>query len=146
VAFIQWPRGETVTDDTFLAYTKGLNLSPSLKHATIRPWKPATDLPDSVAEGSKVRLPAPCGPHHVFYPAVLVAEALRRTFYSFMTSFECGKAYLVRTEADGAHFKTEGEGSAVEALYEELPGEEIVIQDSEGAFICKRIDHRGLTS
>jgi hypothetical protein len=56
-----------------------------------------------------------------------------------MTSCECGKAYLVRTEPDGVHFEAEGSPAAIQAKYEALPGDELVIEDEGGSFVCKPI-------
>jgi len=56
-----------------------------------------------------------------------------------MTSCECGKTYLVQTEADGAHFKAEGTLEAVAAAYEKLSGDEFVIQSDAGQFVFKQV-------
>jgi hypothetical protein len=45
--------------------------------------------------------------------------------------------YIIRTEADGAHVKKWGKPTAIEAAYEELPGEEFVIEDENGVFFFK---------
>src|SRR5260370_40420026 len=86
----------------------GLNLRAAQPHVRLRPWQPAVDLEDSALVGSDVRLPTPCGEHAVFYPSLLVSEAMRGNFSSFVARCECDKAYLVTTESDGAHFKAEG--------------------------------------
>jgi hypothetical protein len=45
--------------------------------------------------------------------------------------------YILRTEADGAHVKKAGEPAAIEAAYEELPGEEFAVDDEYGTFFFK---------
>lgn len=136
---IDWPNGETVTDGTLRHMQKGLNLHPVEPELQVLPFRPAVELHRSTAEGPMVRLPTPCGKHHVYYPRVLVAEAMRQTFYAFMMMCECPKAYLVHTESDGAHFKSEGPPEAIGARYEELPGEENLVEDHDGKFFCKRL-------
>lgn len=139
---VTWPSGGTVDDETFEAVCKGLNLKTAEPHVLLQHWRVATDLSDSQAEGDTVRLPTPCGRHYVYYPGVLAAEAMRGGFYTFMTACECAKAYLVRTEPDGAHFKAEGSPEAIEARYEALPGDELVIEDERGTFVCKQMSSR----
>jgi hypothetical protein len=90
-----------------------------------------------------VRLATPCGEHFVCYPAILVAEAAYGVFYTFVTRCECGKAYLVETAKDGAHFMLEAEqDEGIEALgerYDSRPGEELIFSDPRGDFVCKRL-------
>jgi len=105
----------------------------------LRPWRPATDLPESETDGSKVQLPAPCGKHHVYYQAALRWAAMRGLYHYFDTACDCGKAYLVRTETDGEHFKAEGEGPAIDAAYEAIQGDEMIFQDGDAEFACKRL-------
>jgi hypothetical protein len=137
---VDWPASESVDDEAFVQrITRGHHLKSTLPGIALRPWRPATDLPESTTDGSKVRLPTPCGKHHVYYPAALAREALRGAFHYFGTACECGKAYLVRTEADGTHFKAEDTWRAIEAAYEAIPGDEVVFEDGEGEFRCKRI-------
>lgn len=135
---IDWPTGETVTDDTLRRVQKGLNLHPIEPELQLLPFRPAVDLLRSTAEGRMVRLPTPCGKHHVYYPGILAAAAMRGTFYAFMTVCECPKAYLVHTESDGAHFKAEGPPEVIGATYEELPGEENLVENLDSKF-CKRL-------
>jgi hypothetical protein len=141
---VDWPIGEPVDDDAFLKVAKGLNLEAPKSPFSVKPWKPATDLEDSEAEGDLVRLPTPCGIHFVYYPGVLVEEAMRGVFYSFITSCECSKGYLVVTESDGAHFKAESfgplsPGDFVHRRYDGLAGEEVLIASADGQFVCKRL-------
>lgn len=114
---------------TFVVQTEGVQLSP---------FKPATELAASVLEGTLMRLPLACGKHEAFYPAELAVETLRTVrHYTFLTSCECPFGYIIRTEADGAHMKRWGEPAAIEAAYEEWPGEEFAIEDDYGVFFFK---------
>jgi hypothetical protein len=92
------------------------------RELTLRPWKPATELDESNLVGSMVELPALCGKHVTYYPAVLVEEAQRGRFYWFITTCACDLAYLVHTESDGAHTKSHGTFDKVAAQYASLPG------------------------
>jgi len=134
-----WPNGAAVDDATFLSFTAGKELRSFKKHIGLRPWKPATDLRDSRVVDGMVELPTICGQHVVHYPTGLVDEAMRGRFYAFMTACECPTAYLIHTEADGAHCKVADTAEAISALYESLPGEEYVIEDEHGVFTCKRL-------
>lgn len=119
---------------------KGLNHRSLLAEAELLPWRTATDLPPSTLHGAMVRLPTPCGRHFVFYPALLAEHALKATFHLFSTACECGKSYLVRTEADGARFKAEGTSEEIETMYESATGQELRLDDENGAFFCKRLN------
>ncbi|MCG5215476.1 hypothetical protein [Streptosporangium sp. KLBMP 9127] len=136
---VQWPSGITVDDTTFLSFTAGKELRSMEQHIGLRPWKPATDLPDSRALGGMVELPTICGEHVAYYPAGLVHEAMRGRFYAFKISCECGTAYLVHTEVDGAHCKAADQAEVIDGLYEVLPGEEYLIEYEQGNFSCKRL-------
>jgi hypothetical protein len=137
---LPWPTSGVAADDaaldqmnhaqTFISQTKGVRLSP---------FKPATELPASALEGRLMRLPLYCGKHEAFYPAELAQETLRTgRHYTFLTGCECPLGYIIRTEADGAHMKKWGEPAAIEAAYEEWPGEEFVIEDHQGVFFFKQ--------
>ena len=79
-----------------------------------------------------------CGKHEALYPAELAQETLHTgRHYTFITGCECPLGYILRTEADGAHMKRWGEPAAIEAAYEEWPGEEFVIEDDHGVFFFK---------
>lgn len=134
-----WPSQTFVDDARFVRLSKGLDLVSQLANVSLAPWKPAVDLPRSTFAGSLLRLPTPCGKHFVVYPTDLAVAGLAREYYTFKTSCECGKAYLVQTEADGAHFKAEGTQEAVGAVYERLPGDEFVIQSDAGEFVFKQV-------
>jgi hypothetical protein len=136
---VVWPDGAMVDDATFLSFTGGKELRSLEQHIELRPWKPAADLEDSRAVDGMVELPTICGQHVVHYPTGLVDEAMRGRFYAFMTACECPAAYLIHTEADGAHCKAADTAEAIAALYESLPGEECLIEDEHGVFTCKRL-------
>ena len=136
---VSWPYGTPIDDSKFPRLAKGFNLVSRLSHVTLVPWRPATELSPSTAEGLLVRLPTPCGKHSVFYPKSLAIAGLGGDFCAFTTTCECGKSYLVQTEEDGAHFKAEGSGQAVDDAYARLAGEEFVIRDDAGQFVFKEL-------
>lgn len=136
---IRWPEGQPLDDAAFLGFAGGKDFRSSESNIDLRPWRPATELTRSQTVGGMVELPTICGKHTVYYPAILVDEAMRGRFYVFGTACECGTAYLIRTEPDGAHCKAADTTEAVSELYERLPGEELMIQDEHGTFECKRV-------
>jgi hypothetical protein len=137
---VEWPGSEIVDDDLFMGLSDGRELSATEPHVSLEPWKPATELPRSVAIGPLIELPTPCGKHVVYYPDLIALDARRGSFYAFVTSCECGKVYLVQSEADGAHFKAEGTEAGITPLYEALSGREFCIEDDDGTFYCKHLD------
>jgi hypothetical protein len=137
---VAWPDGAVVDDATFLSFTAGKELRSLEHHIGLRPWKLATDLEDSRAVDGMVELPTICGQHVVYYPADLVEEAMRGRFYAFTIGCECPAAYLVHTEANGAHCKAADTVETISAMYESLPGEEYVVEDEHGVFTCKRLE------
>lgn len=136
---VRWPGGTPVDDAAFLGFAGGNDLYSTEQHIQIRPWKPATELPPSKAVGGMIELPTICGKHVVYYPARLVGEAVRGRFYVFGTACECPKAYLIQTEPDGAHAKAAGTPEEISELYENLSGEEVLIEDEQGVFLCKQL-------
>jgi hypothetical protein len=136
---VTWPKGDPVDDLTLRATQKGLTLQPIKPDVQFLPFGPAVDLPRGEVVRTAISSLAPCGLHEVFYPLALVDEAQRGRFYLFVVPCECGKAYLVRTETDGAHFKAEGPPDVIEATYEAASGEEWYVKDETGAFLCKRV-------
>jgi hypothetical protein len=142
-----WPRtdaavraeGSPLDDHELLAFTSGRDISVELPHTSLRPWKPATELARSRAVGQMVELPTICGEHVVYYPSLLAQEALRGHFVAFITSCECGTAYIIQSEADGAHCKEADSSDVIQALYDALPGDEYLIEDESGQFLCKRL-------
>ena len=139
VADIAWPPGEPVDDAGFLRLVSGKDLRVTEPHLALRPWKAATEGAPSRLVGSMIELPTICGKHVVYYPRVLVDEAMRGRFYGFMTSCECGVAYMIETEPDGAHCKAAGTPDAIGERYEALPGDEYMIEDEGGRFVYKRL-------
>lgn len=136
---VAWPSQPSVDDSRFVRLSKGLELVSQLASVSLAPWRPAVDLPRSTFGGPLLRLPTPCGKHFVVYPTDLAVAGLAGDYHMFTRSCECGKAYLVQTEADGAHFKGEGTLEAVTAAYEELLGDEFVIQIDAEEFVFKQV-------
>lgn len=134
---IMWPSGQPLDDDAFLGFAGGRDFRSTEKHIELQPWRPATELTPSQAVGGMIELPTICGKHVVYYPAVLVDEAMRGRFYAFGTTCECPMAYLIHTEPDGAHCKAADTVEVISQLYAELPGKEYVIEDECGVFPCK---------
>jgi hypothetical protein len=136
---VTWPNSTSVDDAGFVSLSGGRELLVTEPHVSLRPWKPATDLADSRSTGSMVELPTLCGEHVVYYPQLLVREAMRGRFCMFTTSCECGKAYLMQAQHDGVHCKEVDTPEAIAAMYEELPGMEYEIADENGRFYYKRM-------
>lgn len=137
---VRWPDGQLLDDAAFLGFAGGKNFRSFESHLELRPWRPATELKPSQTVGPMVALPTICGKHTVYYPLILVEEAMRGRFYVFGTACECGTAYLIQTESDGAHCKAAGTTEAVSELLERLSGEDLVIQDDQGIFDCRRVE------
>jgi hypothetical protein len=140
---VRWPGGTAVDDTTFLAVAAAKNLRSAEPPIQVRAWTPATELARSRAVGQLVELPTICGKHVVYYPASLVAEAMRGRFYSFVTGCECPMAYLIQTEGDGAHCKAAGSAADIALRYEDLPGEECEIHSNDRLFFCKLLPSGG---
>jgi len=93
----------------------------------------------SALDGRLIRLPLYCGKHEAYYPAVLAQRTLRTgQHYVFPSGCECPYCYIIRTEADGAHMKRWGEPTAIQAAYEDWPGEEFVIEDDTARSSSRR--------
>ncbi|WP_237842757.1 hypothetical protein [Cellulosimicrobium cellulans] len=138
-ASVSAPAGQPCTEMSFLRFADGRFLKSTVDHVEIGPWAYATELPQSAIVEGRVKVPALCRKHFYYYPAAILEEALRGRFYAFMTACECQTAYLVQTEPDGAHCKAAGALDGIEQMYEDLPGDEFLIQDEVGEFICKRV-------
>lgn len=136
---IIWPSALPLDDDAFLGFAGGKDFRSNEMHVELRPWRPAAELTPSHAVEGMIELPTICGKHVVYYPAVLIDEAMHGRFYAFGTACECPMAYLIHTEPDGAHCKAADQPAVIEAQYETLPGEEYVTKDEHGVFSCKRI-------
>ena len=134
-----WPFGQPCTAASFLSVADGKMLRSTAERVELRPWTPASELPQSDAARGMVELPTLCGKHSVFYPSPLVEEAARGRFYAFATMCECPVAYLIQTELDGAHCSAADEPDVISEVYESLPGEEVLLGDHDGAFVCKRL-------
>jgi hypothetical protein len=133
-----WPAAGLADDATLDRMNQAKTFTVQTEGVQLSPFKPATELPPSSLEGELLRLPLYCGRHEAFYPAELAQETLRTgRHYTFLTGCECPLGYIIRTEADGAHMKQWGEPAAIEAVYEELPGQEFVIEDANGVFFFK---------
>jgi hypothetical protein len=107
-------------------------------HLQVRPWKPATELAQSELIGNMIELPLACGKHAAYYPSLLAAEGMGGHFASFMTSCDCGLAYVVETALDGAHCKAAGSPREMTERYQSLSGDEYSIADENGLFFYKR--------
>lgn len=137
---IGWPPNGGTDDEAFVSIiTKGRHLRTTLPSVRLEDWKPATELPRSRAIGSMVELPTACGKHSVYYPRELVRQAMLGTFYWFVTSCECGMSYLLRTQRDGAHCTNDGSAEEMALAYDALPGQEFLISDEGGEFVCKEL-------
>lgn len=136
---VSWPAGQPCTEASFLRFADVKMLRSTFEHVELRPWTPAAELPPSAIVDGKVRLPALCGKHALYYPIALLEEAFRGRFYAFATGCECPIAYLIQTESDGAHCKAAGALDGISEMYERLPGDEVFIRDETGGFVCKRL-------
>jgi hypothetical protein len=136
---VDWPTGAPLDDEAFHRFVRGEELRPHESFVAVRPWKTATELEPSQLIGSMIELPTACGKLVVYYPAALAADAQRGQFYAFVSSCECGTAYLIHTEPDGAHLKMAGTVEPIEMAYKATPGDEYEFGDEHGRFFCKLI-------
>jgi len=133
-----WPTVGIADDLTLDRMNRVQNFRSQTEGVQLSPFTPATELPPSILEGALMRLPLYCGKHAAFYPAQLAYETrMTGRRYIFLTGCECPLGYIIRTEADGAHMKRWGDPAAIEAAYEEWPGEELMIEDERGVFFFK---------
>lgn len=139
VASARWPEGDAVHDDNYQAFALGRDLRVEDAYANLRPWKPAFELPASQLAGDMIELPTMCGKHVAYYPSILVVEAMHGQFYAFVVSCDCGLAYLIHTEPDGAHCKAGGDPSSITKLYNQLSGVEDNLTNGSVTFQCKRL-------
>lgn len=86
-----------------------------------------------------MELPTACGKHVAHYPSILISEAINGRFYAFVVSCDCGIAYLIHTEPDGAHCKTGGDPDGVAELYDQMPGGEDSFTKGPVTFVCKSL-------
>ncbi len=101
-------------------------------------WSAVTDLPQSVALGDEVSMPALCGRHTVLYPTWMVQLAKSGHFCWFTSSCSCGHYYLYRTESTGTHLRGLGTEEQIENMYRQCAGREIKLSFADGVFRCKR--------
>lgn len=142
---VSWPAGQPCTEEAFWRFAAGEMLRSTVEDVELRPWKGATELPPSVVVEGNVKLPALCRKHFLYYPISLAEEALRGIFNAFTMTCECQTAYLIQTESDGAHCKAAGTPDWISEMYENLPGDEVLIRDQEGVFVCKRLPADAMT-
>jgi hypothetical protein len=96
------------------------------------------DLPHNRQVGSLIELPTPCRQHVVFCPAQLgIAAKDEHRYHTFHTSCECGRAYLVALQDDGAHLRVEASPEAISELCEATPWPEQVLEEENGVFFYK---------
>lgn len=136
---VTWHGGQPCTDEMFLPLADGKQFRSTVPEIELRPWAPATSLPPSNVVDGMIQLPTLCGKHAVYYPAVLADEARCGRFYAFATVCECPSAYMIQTEADGAHCKAADTPETISEIYERMPGEDIRLGDHGGVFMCKRL-------
>ncbi|MFZ0173011.1 MAG: hypothetical protein WAL04_15110 [Acidimicrobiales bacterium] len=142
-----WPPGQAmsvastprVDDHGWLSFSGAREFLTAEPHVRLVPWKAATELAESKAVGPMVELPTICGKHTVYYPATLVDQARRGRYYAFPSLCECDIAYLIETESDGAHCKASGSAESIIQMYEEMVGEEFVITNEGGRFVCRAL-------
>lgn len=97
------------------------------------------NLPQSNQFGSMIQMPAPCGWHVIYYPALLAQMVLQqKKYHVFHTTCECGRAYIIATQDDGAHLRIEDSPFGVVDRYESIPWEEFCYVDSNGIFFYKQ--------
>jgi hypothetical protein len=73
-----WPSGDAVDDSRYQAFALGRDLIVQEPNLSLRPQKPATELPASELAGDLVELPTLCGMHVAHYPSVLIDRSARR--------------------------------------------------------------------
>jgi len=139
VARARWPEGDPVDDSSYEALALGRHLQVKEPHVNLHPWKPATELPASDLVGDMIELPTICGKHVAYYPSILVNEAMHGRFYAFVVSCDCGLAYLIHTERDGAHCKAGGDPRGIAERYDQLRGAEDDFTNGSVNFACKRL-------
>jgi hypothetical protein len=130
---------KVLDDNALLASAGGKNFRSNEQHIHLQPWTVATELPRSEPVDGMIELPAICGKHVVYYPAILIDEAMRGRSHAFAIACECPTAYIIYTEPDGAHCKAADTAERIAELYEGLPGHEYEIEDEYGIFTCKRL-------
>jgi hypothetical protein len=114
-------------DDDLADANYGRLFRTKLEGTRLVPDRASTDLPTSDLRGSLLFTRAFCGLHEVGYPSQLALDAIYSGIYRcFVTSCDCGVAYLYQAEADGVHMRLEGKQDAIAKIYEELPWKEVM--------------------
>lgn len=137
ISIASWPEGEPVDDSDYPAFALGRDLLVQEPDISLRPWKPAAELPASELAGDLVALPTTCGKHFARYPSILITEAMHGRFYAFVVSCDCGISYLIHTERDGAHCKAGGDPDRIAERYGDLPGREVTFTNESVTLTCK---------
>jgi hypothetical protein len=137
ISTVSWPEGDPVDDGRYQAFALGRDLLVQEDHIRLRPWRPVTELPASELAEDIVALPTLCGKHVAYYPSVLIGEAMNGRFYAFVVSCDCGNAYLIHTESDGAHCKAAGDPAGIADRYDHLPSDEDTLTNGSVMFKCK---------
>jgi hypothetical protein len=136
---VEWPSGSALTDAAFFRFIDGRDLQVTELGVAISRWIPATDLPRSQVVGSTIQLPLACGKHVTYYPIRLAMAARQGHASAFTASCDCGLAYLIHTEPDGARCKAIGEAEDVQEQFDALPGRESQVQLSDREFSYKML-------
>jgi hypothetical protein len=137
---IPWPLDNALVNDELLVeLAMGRRLSTGTSHTALRPWGPAADAPPGELLDGRVVMPVTCGLHVLSYPLELVRAALEGREHVFWGMCPCNRAYIIRTETNSAHLRHVGTPAAISSLYDELPGETVIVEDHLGAFACKRL-------
>jgi hypothetical protein len=71
----------------------------------------------------------------------LISEAMHGRFYAFVVSCDCGIAYLINTEPDGAHCKAAGDPAAIAEQYGRLAAREDTFANASVTFLCKALSN-----
>ncbi len=137
---VSWPTNVETDDAAFEQMASGRALRVLHPGIRLEPFKPATDLPPSTADGSMLCQPTPCGQHFIYFPGVLALEALHYgKRYAFVTMCECPTGYLVVLEQDGAHFRNDGTLEAMAEKLDWLEGPDYELRDQYGIFTYKEL-------
>lgn len=137
---VVWPPDPHINDSSFEAMIQGKILRPLHPGIRLVPFKPATELEPSDIEGSMLKQPVPCGQHYIYFPAVLAQKAmLDGKRYAFVTKCECDIAYLIVLEADGAHFRNDGNIEHMTEVIERLEGDDYEFDDENSNFSFKEL-------
>jgi hypothetical protein len=137
---VSWPTAVETDNAAFEEMAAGKALQVLHLGIRLEPFKSATDLPPSTAEGGMLRQSVPCGKHHIYFPGVLALEAMHdRKRYAFVTMCGCEIVYLVLLEKDGAHFRNDGTLEAMAELIDRLEGPEYELRDENGIFVYKEL-------